>query len=318
MSTAFGSDRGSLLVPAHSAVLDILRFRGRGVGRVADVEATVSDLTTQAGAKVAYPEVEYLDDSGAAVSRSPRSRARAAGSAAPRRSSPPAEKPPGSQPGVREDGDMYIPRFTAIDDDQARALVESAGSAELVTVGDDGFPLATRLPVLWQGDRLICHLAIANPHWRSIRPGSPALAVVTGPEAYVSPGWYAAKAEHGRVVPTWNYSAVHLIGRATVHRDAAWLREAVTALTDRHEGLRPEPWAVTDAPEAFVDQQLRAIVGVELVVERVEGKAKRSQNRSEADRLGVIAGLAGGSSSEQAMAAQMRADLATDTAAADR
>ena len=92
----------------------------------------------------------------------------------------------------------------------------------------------------------------------------------------------------------------------------------MTALTDRHEGLRPEPWAVTDAPQAFVDQQLRAIVGVELVVERVEGKAKRSQNRSEADRLGVIAGLAGGSSSEQAMAAQMRADLATDRAAADR
>lgn len=122
-------------------------------------------------------------------------------------------------------------------------------------------------------DRLIFHLAIANPHWRSITDGTPALAVVTGPEGYVSPSWYAAKAEHGRVVPTWNYSAVHFSGHATVHRDPEWLRTAVGDLTDLHEGGRAEPWQVTDAPESFVAQELKAIVGVELAIVEVRAEA---------------------------------------------
>jgi transcriptional regulator len=187
---------------------------------------------------------------------------------------------------------MYVPRFNAMDDaDEIRRLVADVGSAQLVTVGDDGYPVATLLPVLWDGDRLVFHLARANQHWRSIRPGAPALAVVTGPEAYVSPAWYASKTEHGRVVPTWNYSAVHFTGRVQVHDDPDWLRDAVTSLTDTHERGRADRWAVDDAPSRYVDKQLQAIVGVEFAIERVEGKAKLSQNRDDADVAGVIAGL---------------------------
>lgn len=204
---------------------------------------------------------------------------------------------------------MYVPRFNALaDPDAVRAMVTGVGSAELVSVGEDGYPLATRLPVVWDGDRLVMHVARANPHWRAVPlDGSvPALAVVTDAEAYVSPAWYASKAEHGRVVPTWNYSAVHLTGRLRRHEDPDWLRAAVTMLTDQHETTRAEPWAVTDAPATYVDKQLRAIVGLELTIETVEGKAKLSQNRSAEDRAGVVAGLrAEGGAREAAVAGQV-------------
>ena len=187
---------------------------------------------------------------------------------------------------------MYAPAFNRVDDeDAARRMVADAGAGELVTVGPDGYPVATLLPVLWRGDRVLAHLARANPHRRSIEMDAPGLLVVTGPQAYVSPSWYAAKAEHGRAVPTWNYTTVHLTGRVRVQDDVEWVRDLVTALTDAHEGARERPWAVADAPETYVAGQLRGIVGVELVVERVEAKAKLSQNRSEADRAGVVEGL---------------------------
>ena len=187
---------------------------------------------------------------------------------------------------------MYVPRFNALDDpDEIARLVAAVGVAQLVTVTADGRPEATLLPLVRDGDRLVFHMARANPHWRTIRPGSPGLAVVTGPDAYVSPAWYPSKAEHGRVVPTWNYSAVHVTGRVEVHEDPAWLLDAVTRLTDTHERRRIAPWAVDDAPAAYLSKQLRAIVGVELTIEQVEGKAKLSQNRDDADVAGVIAGL---------------------------
>lgn len=189
---------------------------------------------------------------------------------------------------------MYLPPVNAVHDPaEIRRMVDGVGSAELVTVDPDGTPVATLLPILWSADetRVIAHLARANPHWPLITPGSRVLLIVAGPQTYVSPSWYAAKQEHGRVVPTWNYSAVHLTGTATVHDDPDWVRAAVTELTERHEGPRPAPWAVTDAPERYVAGQLKAIVGVEILVERVEAKAKLSQNRSEADRAGVVAGL---------------------------
>jgi transcriptional regulator len=204
---------------------------------------------------------------------------------------------------------VYVPRFNALEDLEAiRAMVRAIGSAELVTVGEDGYPLATRLPVVWEDDRLVLHAARANPHWRSIPAEGDvgALAIVTDAEAYVSPAWYASKAEHGRVVPTWNYSAVHIAGRVRRHEDPEWLRRAVTLLTAEHENRRAEPWAVTDAPPAYVDKQLRAIVGLELTIERVEGKAKLSQNRSEQDRAGVVRGLREeGGDREAAVADQM-------------
>lgn len=190
-----------------------------------------------------------------------------------------------------EDPQLYVPRFNVMDPDDVRPFVARVGTAQLVTVGEDGTPDATFLPVLWEDDRLVGHLARANAHWRRIVEGSPALAIVTGPDTYVSPSWYATKAEHGRVVPTWNYSVVHLRGAVTVHDDPEWVRGLVTRLTDHHERPRAEPWAVTDAPADYVDKNLRPIVGVELVVASVEAKAKLSQNRSDEDRAGVAAGL---------------------------
>ncbi|TQN46042.1 PaiB family negative transcriptional regulator [Humibacillus xanthopallidus] len=174
------------------------------------------------------------------------------------------------------------------------AFLEAHPSGRLVTVGPDGRPDATLLPVIVSGTTVVGHLARANEHWRRIAPASPGLLVVSGADAYVSPGWYASKQEHGRVVPTWNYSEVQLRGTVTVHDDPDWVLDVVTRLTDRHESHREQPWAVTDAPPAYVRGQLRAIVGVELIIDEataVEGKAKLSQNRSDADRRGVVAGL---------------------------
>lgn len=187
---------------------------------------------------------------------------------------------------------MYNPRPNQVQDEsRIREMVQSVGSAWFVTSDADGLPQATLVPVLWRGDTVVAHLAKANPHWRSFEDGSPALLIVSGAEAYVSPSWYASKAEHGRVVPTWNYSAVHLVGTVRTHQDPQWLRTAVGDLTDAHESARDDPWQVDDAPEAFVAGQVRGIVGIEITVTQVEGKAKLSQNRSDDDRHGVIEGL---------------------------
>jgi transcriptional regulator len=137
---------------------------------------------------------------------------------------------------------------------------------------------------------LVGHVARANPVWQAATTGE-AAAVFQGPQTYITPNWYPSKREHGKVVPTWNYSAVQLSGRARVHEDAEWLRAAVDMLTERHEGPRDEPWATSDAPEQYIHGQLRAIVGIEITVERVDGKAKLSQNLSAADRDGVVVGL---------------------------
>lgn len=206
---------------------------------------------------------------------------------------------------------MYTPPFNTIpDEEEVRALVAAAEVAWLVTVDDAGVPQATLLPVMWSADTAVAHMAKANPHWRTIRDDTPGLLICTGPDAYISPSWYAAKAEHGRVVPTWNYTAVHLSGPVRVHTDREWLRDAVTELTDLHEGGRADRWRVTDAPEEYVHGQLGGIVGIELTVTKVEGKAKLSQNRSEADRRGAIAGLGGeGTARADAVAAAMSKGL---------
>jgi transcriptional regulator len=191
---------------------------------------------------------------------------------------------------------VYVPRHFAVEDlEEIRALVRDVHVGQLVTVGADGAPDASLLPVLWEADEVVVHLARANEHWRRIVDGAPGLVVVTGPDAYITPRWYASKREHGRVVPTWNYSAVHLSGPVTVHDDPEWLREAVTRLTDHHEGrtTNGERWHVDDAPARFVDGQLKAIVGVSMVVTGVGAKAKLSQNRSDEDQAGVVEGLSG-------------------------
>ena len=206
---------------------------------------------------------------------------------------------------------VYTPPFNRADhEDELRSFVAHVRAGWLVTNGQDAAPSATYLPVIWRDNRVIAHFAKANPHWREIGSETPALVIVTGPDAYVSPTWYAAKAEHGKVVPTWNYSAVHLTGLARVHDDPEWLRMAVEELTDEHERGREEPWHVTDAPNSYIDGQLRGIVGVELTLSKVEGKAKLSQNRSRADCEGVVAGLRqSGRPDEQSVADQMASTL---------
>ncbi|UDY25310.1 FMN-binding negative transcriptional regulator [Nocardioides sp. Kera G14] len=190
---------------------------------------------------------------------------------------------------------MYTPVFNRWEDEAAlRAFVAEVGSAWFVTSGPDGVPQATLLPIIWRDEVVVAHIAKANPHWREIVDGSPALLIVGGPEAYISPSLYAAKAEHGKVVPTWNYTAVHIAGAVTVRPDAGWLRSVVTELTDRHEGNRTEPWQVADAPEDYIDGMLKAIVGLEIRVTSVEGKAKLSQNRPAADQAAAAAVMAVG------------------------
>jgi transcriptional regulator len=134
-------------------------------------------------------------------------------------------------------------------------------------------------------------VARANPIWQQIAPDRPVLVVFQGEQGYVSPSWYAAKQENGKVVPTWNYAAVHAYGIAQAVQDAAWLRRMVEDLTNHHEQGRVDPWHVSDAPVDYVEKLLGAIVGVEIPVTRMLGKWKFSQNRSTADRQGVIAGL---------------------------
>jgi transcriptional regulator len=187
---------------------------------------------------------------------------------------------------------MYIPRPNVVGDETViRDMVAASASAQFVTTGPDGYPVATLLPIIWIGDTVIAHMAKANPQWRNIDGHNPVLLICSGPQAYISPSWYAAKAEHGRVVPTWNYSAVHLTGTVRVHEDPQWLRGAVEELTAVHESPRRQPWQVADAPADYISGQLGGIVGLEISVNRVEAKAKLSQNRSQDDQRGVIAGL---------------------------
>lgn len=165
----------------------------------------------------------------------------------------------------------------------------------LVTVGPAG-PEASHIPLLYSSSEdnlgvLRGHLARANPQWRDLAKPSQALAIFLGPEHYVSPTWYPSKAEHGKVVPTWNYVAVHAYGNLSVKEDPGWLLEHVRALSDVHEGSIGTGWKVTDAPPDYIAGMLKAIVGVELVVTKLEGKWKVSQNRPEADRRGVVDAL---------------------------
>lgn len=192
---------------------------------------------------------------------------------------------------------MYVPPAFREDRAQAiHALIEAHPLALLVSTGEDG-PTANPVPMLLDPSAgvLHCHLARANGQIGELRAaqaaGREVLAVFQGPQAYISPGWYASKAEHGRVVPTWNYLIVQVRGVPRVIEDADWLRGQVGALTDRHEAGLADPWSVGDAPEGFVAAQLRGIVGLELPLTRVTGKWKASQNRPAADRAGVIAGL---------------------------
>jgi transcriptional regulator len=195
-----------------------------------------------------------------------------------------------------DNGGMYVPSHFAASADDVQQLLAGHGAADLVTMTDDGL-LATFLPFMYDADRgphgaLLGHVARNNDQWRRPLVGE-ALVIVRGPDAYISPSWYPSKTEHGRVVPTWNYLTAHVYGELVVHDDVDWLETLVRRLTERHEAGSAQPWSVDDAPPRFIAGQLRAIVGVELMISRVEAKLKLSQNRPEADIDGVIAGLTG-------------------------
>jgi transcriptional regulator len=185
---------------------------------------------------------------------------------------------------------MYIPHKFALTDDETKSALAQAGFAQLVTHDSTGL-LVTPLPMLYDETRhsLIGHVARPNPHWRAA--GGESVAIFSGPQTYISPSFYATKTETGKVVPTWNYEVLNVYGRLVAHDDPDWVLELVTMLTNHHEQSRTEPWQVTDAPETYTRAQLKAIVGVELVIDRVEGKAKMSQNQPERNRTGVVAGL---------------------------
>ena len=188
---------------------------------------------------------------------------------------------------------MYTPEaFQTKDPDEIGQILRGAPLGVLVTHGESGL-FASHLPFLFDtaSGLLAGHLAHANPH-RAMAADGEALVIFQGANAYVSPNWYPSKAEHGRVVPTWNYEAVHVYGRLVWRDDPDWLLSLLRALTDRFEAMQPVPWSVDDAPLGHIERQLAAVVGVEMQISRVEAKRKLSQNRSIADRQGVVAGLA--------------------------
>jgi transcriptional regulator len=191
---------------------------------------------------------------------------------------------------------VYIPPLFKEDRiDVLHDAIRRTGLATLVTLAADGL-IASHVPLLLDADpapygTLIGHLARPNPQARGAIPGVQALAIFQGPDAYITPSWYATKRENGKVVPTWNYVAIHAHGPVEFFDDAERLRDVVTRLTEREEQARADPWAVSDAPAAFIDGMLKGIVGFALPIARLEGKWKMSQNRPAEDRAGVVAGL---------------------------
>jgi transcriptional regulator len=193
---------------------------------------------------------------------------------------------------------MYLPNhFKESRPEVLGAFIGEHPFATLVSLGGDGL-IGSHLPMLWDPapapfGTLTGHIARPNPQGKGARDGVEALAIFLGPQAYISPNWYPSKREHGKVVPTWNYIAVHGYGALKIVDDAEWLRRFVTRLTNLHESFSAVPWKVTDAPPDYVNQMLKGIVGIELALTRLEGKWKLSQNRPEPDRAGTVAGLEG-------------------------
>lgn len=192
---------------------------------------------------------------------------------------------------------MYTPaQFKIEDAGEAHALMRAHPFAILITHGADGM-IATHLPTVLKVDaasplgRIECHLARPNPQWKSLAADADALLIFQGPQAYIRPGWYPSKAEHGKAVPTWNYAAVHAYGPLRVINDKAWLLAHVGELSDQQEAPYEARWSMADAPSSYLDAMARGIVGLTLEITRLEGKMKMSQNRDLRDRAGVVQGL---------------------------
>ncbi len=202
---------------------------------------------------------------------------------------------------------MYLPPHFHEDDLGAQHDLIRSHPLGLIVCASQGALEANHIPFVLDRQvgahgTLRCHVARANPVWCVLQSADECLVVFQGPQVYITPSWYPTKRETGRVVPTWNYTAVHCWGRPQVIEDAAWLRAQIDALTSQQEAARRDPWAVSDAPEPYVAVQIRGIVGIEIPIARIEGKWKVSQNRTAADQAGVVAGLReeGGSSESSA------------------
>jgi transcriptional regulator len=191
---------------------------------------------------------------------------------------------------------MYLPPLFREDRLEVQhELIRAHPLGLLICAGPAGLT-ANPIPFLIENDgsefgKLRAHLARANPQLRDLMAVDECLVVFQGPQRYITPSWYLTKQETGKVVPTWNYATVHAWGRPRVIDDPDWLRVQITDLTEAHEQPRAEPWAVDDAPESFIQAQMKGIVGLEIPIARIEGKWKMSQNRPDADRLGVYVGL---------------------------
>jgi transcriptional regulator len=194
---------------------------------------------------------------------------------------------------------MYQPDHFRVDDlPQLHALMRARPLATLVSNGELGL-YATHLPTVLRDEApqetphgvIECHLSRANPHWKDLAAANEALMIFQGPDAYVTPNWYPSKAEHGKVVPTWNYAVVHAYGQPQVMQEPDWLRRHVGELSAQQEASEAQPWAVSDAPDRYVEVMLRGIVGFRFAITRLEGKWKMSQNREMKDRAGVVTGL---------------------------
>jgi transcriptional regulator len=203
------------------------------------------------------------------------------------------------------------PQFQQHDRSELTNLIQAHPLSTIVTLS----PLdieANHIPLLWRDDGspggVLCgHIARANPLWQQHDPSSEVLAVFHGPNAYISPSWYASKPEHGRGVPTWNYTAVHAYGQLRVVEEAEWLRSHLEDMTQQLEVNIPEPWALSDAPPEFVERLLAHIVGIEILVSRLSGKWKISQNQPQSNQQSVIAGLRNrGQSQAEAVAELMQ------------
>jgi transcriptional regulator len=206
---------------------------------------------------------------------------------------------------------MYQPAHNKFTVDDPLALLNElahVGAATLVSMGADGY-LTTMLPLIVAADgtRLEGHVARANPHWRALETQARAIVIFHGADAYISPAWYPEKRRNGKVVPTWNYSMVVVHGTITVRHEHEWKLANVRALVERHEAQREEPWAVDDAPADYIDLQAKAVVGLELAVERIDAKTKLTQNRSAEDFDGTLDALSMGTPRERAVAHDMAA-----------
>jgi transcriptional regulator len=191
---------------------------------------------------------------------------------------------------------MFRPEHFRVEDAaEMHALMRARPFAALVSMTPGGL-CGTHLPTVLKDDEgpfgtIECHLARANPHWKDLAKGEEAMMIFQGADGYVTPNWYATKVATGKAVPTWNYAIVHAYGRPAIVNDKEWLKHHVTELSAQQERSEPQPWAVSDAPESYIDAMLRGIVGFRFEITRLEGKWKMSQNREAQDRLGVIDGL---------------------------